>query len=85
MPKMRAELAEEEEVVAPLITKEVPTTLKSGRVEVEVWKSVEKVLKSVVESPAMVELKRMEPHVNPVTIRREESVILAADRMAEII
>lgn len=71
MPKMRAELAEEEDVVAPLITKEVPITLKSGRVEVEVWKSVVKVLKSVLGSPAMVELKRMEPHVNPVTIRRE--------------
>ena len=71
MPKMRAELAEEEEVVAPLITKEVPITLKSGRVAVEVWKSVVKVLKSVLGSPAMVELKRMEPHVNPVTIRRE--------------
>ena len=36
IPKMRAELAEEEEVVAPLITKEVPTTEKSARVEAEV-------------------------------------------------
>ena len=79
MPKMRAELAEEEEVVAPLITKEVPITLKSGRVAVEVWKSVVTALKSVFGSPAMIELKRMEPNFISVTIRREESVILEAD------
>lgn len=36
IPKMRAELAEEEEVVAPLMTKEVPTTLKSGMLVVDV-------------------------------------------------
>lgn len=46
IPKMRAALAEEEEVVAPLITKEVPTTLKSASVEVEVWKSLVNDVKS---------------------------------------
>ena len=46
IPKIRAALAEDEEVVAPLITKEVPTTLKSGSAAVEVWKSLVKAVKS---------------------------------------
>lgn len=78
IPKMRAALAEDEEAVAPLITKEVPTTLKSGSAAVEVWKSLVKVVKSQVGSAATVELKTMEPQVKAMTIKRLMSEILLA-------
>lgn len=82
---MRAALAEDEEPVDPLITKEVPTTLKSDNVAVEVWKSLANDLKSSVGSEAMVELKMIEPHVKPVTMSRLRSVILAAAKMSLMI
>lgn len=82
---MRAELAEEEEVVAPLMTKEVPTTLKSGMLVVDVCTFSVKDVKSQVGSDATVELKTIEPNPNPVTIIRLLLVILSAERIAEMI
>lgn len=85
MPRIRAEFAEEEEVVDPLITKELSITAKSGRDEVKVGKLLENVVKSESGSPATVELKTIEPEVRPVTIIRSVSVILAADKIEEVI
>ena len=85
IPKMRAELAEEEEVVAPLITKEVPTTLKSGMLVVDVCTFSVKDVKSSAGSEATVELKTIEPNLHPVTINRLLLLISSTKRRAEMI